>query len=515
MQRLSRLSSFLTGRSPDAGAGEPDQRSNTYQIDISDVQVGREQPSGSSEHVLDDTVPVQVNVAGPLRSPERRERKDTPFYMKGAKRSSTPRTDIIEEEADDEWSPARDDDFGSPILPITRRHSPGVTEHRVRFQDDSPPTSPLTAPVINRPKFGRSDSMTALQGSQGESPDRSVSKSPAPYAPATPYSGRRYISKPRNFDGKDWAAYRLHFMSCVRSNNWSPDDAAQILTAHLAGEAAFVLTSRDAHLWSLDELLQVLDNRYEVAGPDYIVKGKLRRTNQLQGQGLQAFADSIMKITWTRYGVEGAELAREQFISGLSDTRMQQHVAKKGPESLEEALLVARQYEETDKWVSQSQRRESRRVAHISMGAPSDDQDESDEEVDKPVTTVSKPVLKVSQVTKTEPGVNLIDMAKTIKRIESQLTSLDKRIPPPRPQQRFNGPQHFDNRPFHPIPQWQGEHGAFGEYRHNNQAPQFNPGDRSGPPNQAQGQAPHGHHFQFKKGNQDARLPAPPAPAVK
>ena len=80
-------------------------------------------------------------------------------------------------------------------------------------------------------------------------------------------------------------------------------------------------------------LLSVLDERYDLIGHDYIIKGKLRRTVQRNNQSLQTFADSIMRVTLSSYGEHGATMALEQFIQGLADTRMQKYVTKRQPKT--------------------------------------------------------------------------------------------------------------------------------------------------------------------------------------
>ena len=214
--------------------------------------------------------------------------------------------------------------------------------------------------------------------SSGYEADRSNSRSPERRRrTASPFSNKdkfwqspttnnkkAYVSKLRYFDGKDWEAYKLHFLSCQVSNGWDDDEAAAILTSHLIGDAAFALTHVPLQERTLSALLNVLDERYDLVGPDYIIKGKLRRTVQRNNQPLQTFADSIMRVTWSSYGEDGANMALEQFIQGLCDPRMQKHVAKREPKSLPEALSIARQFEETESWI-QTAHRPSRRIARV------------------------------------------------------------------------------------------------------------------------------------------------------
>ena len=107
--------------------------------------------------------------------------------------------------------------------------------------------------------------------SPGYEADRSTSKSPERRRYASPSRNRdkrwqspadnnrkAYVSKLRYFDGKDWEAYKLHFLSCQISNRWSDDDAAAILTSHLIGDAAFALTHVPLQERTLSALLNVL-----------------------------------------------------------------------------------------------------------------------------------------------------------------------------------------------------------------------------------------------------------------
>ena len=117
-----------------------------------------------------------------------------------------------------------------------------------------------------------------------------------------PTTARKPVSKLRYFDGKDWEAYKLHFLSCQISNRWNDEEAAAIVTSHLIGDTAFALTHVPLQERTLSALLNVLDERYDLVGSAYIIKGKLPRTVQQNNQSLQTFPDSIMRVTWFSYG---------------------------------------------------------------------------------------------------------------------------------------------------------------------------------------------------------------------
>ena len=273
--------------------------------------------------------------------------------------------------------------------------------------------------------------------SPGYEADRSTSRTPERRQREQPFSNKDkswqvaaghdkkpYISKLRYFDGKDWEAYKLHFLSCQRSNRWSDDEAADILTSHLIGDAAFALTHVPSQERTLAALLNVLDERYDLVGPDYIIKGKLRRTVQKNSQSLQTFADTIMRVTWSSYGEQGAAMALEQFIQGLLDPRMQKHVAKKQPTSLPEALSIARQFEETESWV-QTAHRPSRRIARV--GKKQTDASSSDDDETHNNRNTKQAIKQNSIVDKRDGGEQTgADLVVILKQIQDKVNQLEQ-----------------------------------------------------------------------------------------
>ena len=314
------------------------------------------------------------------------------------------------------------DQYGTPVR---------VTSHGVEPMTHDSYGSTMSTP--SRSSTNSTDGQFNV--SSGYDADRSESRSPERRRGELPFSNKdkrwqtpandgkkAYVSKLRYFDGKDWEAYKLHFLSCQVSNRWGDDEAAAILTSHLIGDAAFALTHVPAQERTLSALLNVLDERYDLVGPDYIIKGKLRRTVQRNNQSLQTFADSIMRVTWSSYGEQGASMALEQFIQGLADPRMQKHVAKRQPKSLPEALSVARQFEETESWV-QTAHRPSRRIARVE-NKQADDSSDDDEHT--PSNRNPKQAIKTTRFSDKQeggekPGADLVVMLKQIQDKVSRL----------------------------------------------------------------------------------------------
>ena len=181
--------------------------------------------------------------------------------------------------------------------------------------------------------------------------------------------GPRYtLVKPRMFTGTNWPGYRLHFLSVAQANGWSANEAACVLKACLSEGASLVLRrglrQRNA---GLEDIFRCLDERYLVAGPDYVLKGRLRRTMQKPGQSLDAYQMELMGLLAHQADAEDSPRLLEQFIYGLLDPHMQKHVAKRQPVDAHEALRLCKEFEETNAWVSSATRRTTRRIGAVDM----------------------------------------------------------------------------------------------------------------------------------------------------
>ena len=177
--------------------------------------------------------------------------------------------------------------------------------------------------------------------------------------------------KPKKFDGRNWAGYRLHFLSCSQANGWDAHQSALVLKACLNEESALALRrSLRRSEATLEEIFQCLDERYMVPGPEYVLRGKIRRTVQQPGQSVSAFQVELMGLLSNRVEAEDSAMALEQFIYGLSDPHMQKYVAKRNPIDLHDALTLAKAYEETSTWLQGSTRKSSKRVGAVTVSAP-------------------------------------------------------------------------------------------------------------------------------------------------
>ena len=178
----------------------------------------------------------------------------------------------------------------------------------------------------------------------------------------------RCVLRPKKFKGKNWNGYKWHFLAVAQVNGWSPDEAARMLKACLDDSVALVLKRalRQDDV-TIHALFKALDERYNVPGPDYVLKGKVRRTTQRPGQTVDKYQMELVKVLSGRLDTEDSEVALEQFIFGLSDPRMAKYVAKRHPIDLHDALKFAREYEETSTWMGNVGR--SKRIGYVGAEA--------------------------------------------------------------------------------------------------------------------------------------------------
>ena len=113
------------------------------------------------------------------------------------------------------------------------------------------------------------------------------------------------LVKPKKFTGVNWPGDRLHFLSVAQANGWNPAESARVLKACLNEDAALVLRRSLRHKdATLEQIFRCLDERYLVSGPDYVLRGKIRRTVQKHDQSVDAFQVELMALMANRADAE-------------------------------------------------------------------------------------------------------------------------------------------------------------------------------------------------------------------
>ena len=155
-----------------------------------------------------------------------------------------------------------------------------------------------------------------------------------------------YTVKPTKFNGDDWEAYKLQFISCTRANRWSTEECGMYLAACLVGNAAYTLALKDSGEWTFEELWEALEERYGQPSSEFIVRNKLRKVRQQPNQGLQSLADQILQLVrgCSTSQSERDRLAVDAFIEALFDLEVRRYLLENEPANIQEALKRARKF---------------------------------------------------------------------------------------------------------------------------------------------------------------------------
>ena len=227
----------------------------------------------------------------------------------------------------------------------------------------------------------------------------------------------RCTVKPKKFDGKNWSGYKLHFLSVAQANCWNQNEAARVLKSSLDDDVALMLRRRlrrgDA---TLEAVFAALDDRFNVPGPDYVLRIKVRRTIQKPNQPVAQFQKELMRVLACRVDAEESPEALEQFVHGLADPKMQKYVAKRQPEDIHEALLYAREYEETNAWMNSATRSVTKRISLVSVANGSAEEQSKSTSDDK---SAEKPTSENDQL--------LAELVKKVEALETYKREAEER----------------------------------------------------------------------------------------
>ena len=165
---------------------------------------------------------------------------------------------------------------------------------------------------------------------------------------------------PKKYDGKTcWSSYKLHYLNCAESNEWSDKESCRYLKTRLTGDAALVLAQAARGKWDLDSLMQALDTRFGVAAPDYVLKGRFRRIVQLEGQTLNDYADTLVRALTNKPDAETEAAERkalvEQFKYGIRSPHVKHYVCKRAPATIKDALKFANDCVAIENWIAETE----------------------------------------------------------------------------------------------------------------------------------------------------------------
>ena len=172
---------------------------------------------------------------------------------------------------------------------------------------------------------------------------------------ATANLGNRFQRKqkePDKFDGDkvEWADFIAHFNVVARWNDWTYSEKGLQLATCLRGKAQKVLSSIPESLnGDYETVRSTLEKRFNPLHRENAFRAGFRRRKREARESLMDYGSDVMRLTQRAYPEFSSDaldqVAREQFISGLSDIEMKRFVDLRGPHSLYEAVSLATQFE--------------------------------------------------------------------------------------------------------------------------------------------------------------------------
>ena len=163
---------------------------------------------------------------------------------------------------------------------------------------------------------------------------------------------RRKQKEPDKFDGDkiEWADFITHFNVVARWNDWTYSEKGLQLATCLRGKAQKVLSSIPESLnGDYETVRSTLEKRFSPPHRENSFRAVFRRRKREARESLMDYGSDVMRLAQRAYPEFSYDaldqVAREQFISGLSDIEMKRFVDLRGPHSLDEAVSLATQFE--------------------------------------------------------------------------------------------------------------------------------------------------------------------------
>lgn len=168
-----------------------------------------------------------------------------------------------------------------------------------------------------------------------------------------PRSHNRREKEPEKFDGKsvDWKDYIVQFEQVAAWNNWTEFEKAQQLSMSLRGTAQKLLGDLDCSVVNDYTLLKsMLAQRFNPKERVTASRCEFAARKRKTGENLYDFGYALRRLVRLAYpdGEYNSvleQLVINQFINGLCHTDMERHVQFSHPETLEEAIASATEYE--------------------------------------------------------------------------------------------------------------------------------------------------------------------------
>lgn len=142
-----------------------------------------------------------------------------------------------------------------------------------------------------------------------------------------------------------WCDYKIQFNIVAEANGWTSRQKAQTLATLLRGESVAVLSNLDpADRVDYDKLAAALHLRF-VSQEKHVFHATFRSRRQRPNEDLGAFASEIRRLTRIVFGDCPSDaqerIAIMQFVDGIYDRSIQEHVRLTDPKTVAEAVTAA------------------------------------------------------------------------------------------------------------------------------------------------------------------------------
>ena len=162
---------------------------------------------------------------------------------------------------------------------------------------------------------------------------------------------KKPVKLPEHFDGKQpLKEYLMHFERCAIVNGWNEEDKAMFLTASLRGDSRKLLNGlMELECKQYLKIVERLQLRFGVEKQNELHQARLLNRRQFEGESLPILATDIRSLVDLAYQDLGASVqerfAVQHFIDALYDKDDWLYLRREKPETLDQALSLARKLE--------------------------------------------------------------------------------------------------------------------------------------------------------------------------
>ena len=155
------------------------------------------------------------------------------------------------------------------------------------------------------------------------------------------------------FDGSDWRRFYQYFSNISIVNNWDEVTKGRKLAAALRGRALEVQQSLPhEQRWEFEDLVRVLNNRFETISTS-AARAQFHSAKRGKDENVIDFANRLRRLLADAHpslpSENVDELLIQQFVDGISDVTIRQHLVVSNPRMLDTAVDLVSSLEGCDR----------------------------------------------------------------------------------------------------------------------------------------------------------------------